>query len=246
MASFYFPDNYRALQNTRHEGSSDQSSVAAPEQTIEKVAERPQVLVIERNIFLRACIVRSISHHVSDHVKAYSSLAELKETDIQAPCTVALLSTLHLNAEEVDAEFAMIVNSAPRLRTMVLAKTDDLNETLQALSQGANGYISVNVDFDILIQALAFVAAGGTYVPAQCLLAARDNPSPSAETTSSANAITSREKAVIKAIREGKSNKVIAYELNMCESTVKVHVRHIMKKLRARNRTDLAIKSMDL
>ena len=41
----------------------------------------------------------------------------------------------------------------------------------------------------------------------------------------------------------GKSNKVIAYELGMCESTVKVHVRRIMKKLNAKNRTDVAIKS---
>jgi DNA-binding NarL/FixJ family response regulator len=46
--------------------------------------------------------------------------------------------------------------------------------------------------------------------------------------------------AVIEMIRQGKANKTIAYELNMCESTVKVHVRNIMKKLRARNRTQVA------
>ncbi|MCW2285380.1 DNA-binding NarL/FixJ family response regulator [Rhodoblastus acidophilus] len=245
MASLYLPENFRALQNPPRQDSSDQDAVSSPGQASEKLTQHPLVIVIERNIFLRACIVRSISHHVADHVKAYSSLAELAEQDIQSPCTVALLSTLHLSAEEADAEFAILTNLGSRLRTMVLAKTDDLNDTLHALSQGANGFISVNVDFDVLIQALGFVAAGGTYVPAQCLLAARANPSPPAE-TQAANAITSREKAVIKAIREGKSNKVIAYELNMCESTVKVHVRHIMKKLHAKNRTELAIKSMDL
>ena len=46
--------------------------------------------------------------------------------------------------------------------------------------------------------------------------------------------------AVIRALQQGKSNKVIAYELNMCESTVKVHVRNIMKKLHATNRTEVA------
>jgi DNA-binding NarL/FixJ family response regulator len=35
----------------------------------------------------------------------------------------------------------------------------------------------------------------------------------------------------------------IAYDLNMCESTVKVHVRNILKKLKAKNRTDVAIKA---
>ena len=55
--------------------------------------------------------------------------------------------------------------------------------------------------------------------------------------------VTAREAAVIRAIQQGKSNKVIAYELNMCESTVKVHVRNLMKKMKAKNRTDLAIKA---
>ena len=55
--------------------------------------------------------------------------------------------------------------------------------------------------------------------------------------------VTPRELAVIRAIRNGKSNKVIAYELGMCESTVKVHVRRIMKKLNAKNRTDAVMKS---
>ena len=45
---------------------------------------------------------------------------------------------------------------------------------------------------------------------------------------------------MVEAIRQGKPNKIIAYELNMCESTVKVHVRAIMKKLKARNRTEVA------
>jgi DNA-binding NarL/FixJ family response regulator len=47
----------------------------------------------------------------------------------------------------------------------------------------------------------------------------------------------------IRAIQAGKSNKVIAYELNMYESTVKVHARNVMKKLKAKNRTEVAIKA---
>ena len=43
-------------------------------------------------------------------------------------------------------------------------------------------------------------------------------------------------------MRQGKANKIIAYDLNMCENTVKVHVRNIMKKLKAANRTEAAFK----
>jgi DNA-binding NarL/FixJ family response regulator len=92
---------------------------------------------------------------------------------------------------------------------------------------------------------LRFVGAGGTYVPAQCILEAKQAPAAPSE-QAPVSVFTNRELAVIQAIRKGKPNKVIAYELNMCESTVKVHVRHIMKKLHAKNRTDVAIKSAEL
>jgi len=57
---------------------------------------------------------------------------------------------------------------------------------------------------------------------------------------------TARQAAVVEALRRGKANKVIAYELNMRESTVKVHVRNIMKKLKARSRTEVAFMANEL
>ena len=50
-----------------------------------------------------------------------------------------------------------------------------------------------------------------------------------------------RQVQVLEGLKQGKQNKIIAYELNMCESTVKVHIRHIMKKLKARNRTQVVL-----
>ncbi len=61
-----------------------------------------------------------------------------------------------------------------------------------------------------------------------------------ASPTPDPNALSPRQILVAKALRQGTPNKVIAYDLNMCESTVKVHVRHIMKKLKAKNRTQVA------
>jgi DNA-binding NarL/FixJ family response regulator len=50
---------------------------------------------------------------------------------------------------------------------------------------------------------------------------------------------TLRETEVLSHLQQGKANKTIAYELNMALSTVKVHVRNIMKKLSATNRTQV-------
>ena len=52
--------------------------------------------------------------------------------------------------------------------------------------------------------------------------------------------LTDRELGVIHLLREGKSNKLIAAQLKMQESTVKVHVRNILKKLHVSNRTQAA------
>ncbi len=50
----------------------------------------------------------------------------------------------------------------------------------------------------------------------------------------------------INALTQGKPNKIIAYELNLRESTVKVHIRNIMKKVGAKNRTEVIFKVSDL
>ena len=51
---------------------------------------------------------------------------------------------------------------------------------------------------------------------------------------------TARQLDVLERLKQGQPNKIIAYELGMCESTVKVHIRNIMKKLKATNRTQVA------
>src|SRR6185436_14807340 len=91
------------------------------------------------------------------------------------------------------------------------------------------------------MQAMDLVRAGGTFVPASSLIAAHHAPEDAQTGVQKSNGLfTTRQTAVIDALRRGKPNKIIAYELKMRESTVKVHVRNIMKKLHATNRTEVA------
>jgi DNA-binding NarL/FixJ family response regulator len=203
------------------------------------------IIIIERNAFFRDCLHRSISHYCGGNISSYGSFSELAQPLASGCSTVAVLSIVNMTDEESDSELAALKRLDPLVRCMVLAETDDLDKALVALSRGANGFISMSGGVDIFVNALRFVGAGGTYVPVQCLLAAKKAPLVAPEQPT-AKGITNRELAVIHAIRQGKPNKVIAYDLNMCESTVRVHVRHIMRKLHARNRTDVAIKSADL
>jgi DNA-binding NarL/FixJ family response regulator len=74
-------------------------------------------------------------------------------------------------------------------------------------------------------------------VPAGNVLEGRDRH----EQPAGPSALTERQMKVVEAVSHGFANKQIAYKLKMSENTVKVHLRHIMKKLNARNRTEIAI-----
>jgi DNA-binding NarL/FixJ family response regulator len=113
----------------------------------------------------------------------------------------------------------------------------------ELLDCGVKGYIPMTMGFEIAMEAVRFVFRGGTYIPPECMFSG--DPGPPHSLRESLPEITARQRAVIQAIQLGKSNKVIAFELDVCESTVKVHIRNIMKKLKVKNRTELAVKSAE-
>ena len=201
--------------------------------------------IIEKRPFLRECLARSLSSCSTIPVESFGSVSDILAFQRPLDASLLILSVVRLTEDEARRELITLFKNVPHLPTIVLAHEDDMNGAIEALGYGARGYIPVSLGFDIAIEAMRFVNAGGTYVPAECLLATRQSPPPAAQTFVR-NTITNRELAVIQALREGKPNKIIAYELNMCESTVKVHLRHLMKKLRARNRTEVAMKAGDI
>ncbi len=125
---------------------------------------------------------------------------------------------------------------------MVLSNVEEPDAVLNALGSGAKGYIPTSAPLEVAIEAMRLVKAGGVYVPASILLAVRQPEIPVQPTESQPSQLifTARQRSVVEALRRGKANKIIAHELQMRESTVKVHVRNIMRKLKAKNRTEVA------
>ena len=132
----------------------------------------------------------------------------------------------------------------PDVPVIMLSDRDDADEVVKALACGVRGYIPTSIGCEVAIAVLDLISAGGTYIPAHTLDATHtevdgaidDEPS----NLSDGLDLTHRELAVMHQLREGKSNKLIATALNMQESTVKVHVRNIFKKLHVANRTQAA------
>ena len=201
--------------------------------------------VIEKRDFLRECLARSLSSCSTIAVESFPSVEQALKSPKTMDASLMILSVVRLSEGEARRELMDLFRAMPHLPTIVLAHEEDVSGALEALGSGAKGYIPASLGFEIAIEAMRFVNAGGTYIPAECLLAARRAPVTNAR-PDVAGTITNRELAVIQALRQGKPNKIIAFELNMCESTVKVHVRHLMKKLHAKNRTEVAMKAGDI
>jgi DNA-binding NarL/FixJ family response regulator len=132
----------------------------------------------------------------------------------------------------------------PEAWAVVLSDRDDVDEVNRALTHGVRGYIPTSVGCEIAVAALKLISTGGTFVPAHALRSAAakpdDQPEGERQRRSDGLDLTPRELSVIDLLREGKPNKLIAARLDMQESTVKVHVRSILKKLNAANRTHAA------
>ena len=200
------------------------------------------IAVIESRAFLRECIRRGARLALPLPIITYSTVFELEQQRSQASPEIVIVSLTEAGSGAVINTLTKLSELFPGIPVIVLADKTDPELALTAIRHGARGYIPFTMGFDIAVEAVRFVLAGGTYVPMDCVLATGWSGIAAAQPSPSVGAITGRELAVVRAIQQGKSNKVIAYGLNLCESTVKAHIRNIMKKLKARNRTEVGIK----
>ena len=204
-----------------------------------------RVAVIERRSFVRECLIRSLGHATGWTVLAYDSVGTWLAVAERLPASLVVLCVAGASANTAQAAedgYAANVSEISALAPVVLmADSEEPADIVAALGHNVRGYIPNNLPLNVAVEAMRLVRAGGVYVPASSLIAAQKSlAAPADEKTRATSLFTSRQLSVIAALRKGKANKIIAFELNMRESTVKVHVRNIMKKLKARNRTEVA------
>lgn len=209
------------------------------------------LVIIDSRALDRQCLAQSIVAQKADmHVLAYGSIEEWRQQRGRFPILSAVLFNIggrKITEPTVADEIRRLAGEFGPAPVIVLADTDELVQIIKALEYGARGYIPSSVSIDVCIEAIYLAMAGGIFLPASSVFAVRQLLE--ANTTAArplAGMFTARQAEVVEALRRGKANKVIAYELNLRESTVKVHIRNIMKKIKATNRTEVAYKINDL
>ena len=210
------------------------------------VAVAPIVLIDARD-FHRDCLTRCLSLAPGDCVTSFPCVDSFLAVSDSISASVIILSADKPAAVVVRQQLFQLKQAQNQVPTIVLNDVDDPDEIVAAINSGARGYILTSMPLQIAIEAMRLVKAGGIFVPASSLVAMRQTkPIDLAGPATKSGSFTVRETAVVEALCRGKANKIIAYELNMRESTVKVHVRNIMKKLKAKNRTEVAFITSNL
>lgn len=207
---------------------------------------RHSVAIFDRRILTRECLAQSLKAcDPGLKIVAAGSMEEWQGVaDRHPPLGAILLNTADKPlTHEAIGEIGGLVSAVDPVPVLLLADSEELEQIALALECGVKGYIPSSVGIAVCAGAIRLAMVGGRYVPPSSVLAMRSyirQKTRSARPLSSM--FTQRQSEVVQALRRGKANKIIAYELDMRESTVKVHVRNIMKKVKATNRTEVAYK----
>lgn len=208
------------------------------------------LLIIDGRALDRECFAQSlVAHGIGMNVVHFGSAEDFRSKRDQLPPLSAVLFNIggrNIGDSAAGNEIRKLSAEFSPTPVILLADTDGLPQILQALEYGIRGFIPTSVGIDVCIEAIGLAMAGGLFVPASSVLAMRRLVESGAEARPLAGMFTHRQAEVVEALRRGKANKIIAYELNLRESTVKVHIRNIMRKLKATNRTEVAYKINDL
>lgn len=126
----------------------------------------------------------------------------------------------------------------PALPVVILSASNQRSDMQRALNAGAMGYIPKDTTSTVMLGALRLILSGGVYVPPS--IAQQQNTN-TQTTNHHSNGVTPRQLEVLTLLIQGHSNKEIARELKLAESTVKMHVTSILKSLGVSNRTQAVL-----
>lgn len=127
-------------------------------------------------------------------------------------------------------------------RIVMLTVSDADEDIVAAITHGADGYLLKDMDPELLMEQIVR-AIDGKMVLSEAIteVLATALRRPTAPTSSKLDSLTNREREILELIAKGMSNKLIARELDISDGTVKVHVKHLLKKLGLRSRVEAAV-----
>ena len=154
---------------------------------------------------------------------------------------------LDLNMPGVSGSDALrlMLQDSGEVHVLMLTVSEDADDLLDTLRAGAAGYLLKNIEADTLANAIRMAARGEPVISqpmmSKLLAVHNERSSTPAADTAALGKLTPRERDILVCVAKGLSNKQIARDLEVAESTVKIHVQSILKKLQLNSRVQAAV-----
>lgn len=208
-----------------------------------------RILIVDDHRLFRAGVSLLLSNiyddvHVAEAKDIDTALERLADS---GAFDLVLLDLAMPGMEDLDG-LRRLRERIPDTPVVMLSAVEEGREVMRAIEMGARGYILKSASEQVLQHAISLALSGETYIPAGVFLDSDghlfapggdggngigpDNP---------LSVLTARQKEVLVCMMRGSSNKEIARDLGLLESTVKAHVKAVLKKLGAANRTQASM-----
>lgn len=200
-------------------------------------------VVIDDHPMMRQGVIRLLELKGNFKVVGEASNGKDALKVILEQCPDLVLLDLHMDGLNGIQTLELLRENDVESTIVVFTVSDDNDDVLNALKSGADGYLLKDMEPEDLLARLNAAINGQivlsdklTHILATALC---QNKKPSREPD--INNLTKREKEILKQIADGQTNKHIARQLGITEGTVKVHVKHLLKKMKLRTRVEAAV-----
>jgi DNA-binding NarL/FixJ family response regulator len=225
----------------------------------------PVIVIVNDQVLPRSCIVNILKRELAgfeiSEMATTGNLNGLSGRDVRL---IAFnMGDAEIDDPSVEDCLSLIEELCPNAYVALLSNRDDEATATAAMQRGVRGFLPNSISVEVAVAGLRLVLAGGVYRPLPIIkqLGATSLGSiPECTGTPELSAararngfskfgpertltdLTPREQHVLAALKLGLPNKLIAVRLSLSENTVKMHIQHIMRKCRARNRTEAVLR----
>jgi two-component system nitrate/nitrite response regulator NarL len=205
-----------------------------------------RILIVDDHTLLRSGIKLALQRHEGFEVvgEAGDGLEGIKRAKQLKPDVVLL--DLHMPGTSGLEALRVLVEDVPETQVVMLTVSEDAEDLLETLRAGARGYLLKNIDTEFLLESIRRAAHGESVMSPQMahkladsLRAPPKDNAPVADVNP--GKLSPREREIIVMLAHGASNKEIARVLNLSESTIKIHVQGILRKLNIAKRVQAAV-----
>jgi DNA-binding NarL/FixJ family response regulator len=208
-----------------------------------------RILVADDHQLFRSGLSLLLSNIYDDVtvLEAVDIESALVRIDSEAPLDLVLLDVAMPGMEGMIG-LRLILDRIPETPVVMISAIENSEEVFRAIGMGARGYILKSSSEHVLEHAISLAMSGETYIPSGVfldsggrLIAPGGAASHDYDPSNPLSQLTPRQRDVLACMMDGSPNKEIARELGLLESTVKAHVKAILKKLGAANRTQASM-----